>query len=68
MLEGPPTKAFVREWMRRIRMDLRDMETVLRRSRHLDIEDWSDLREWAFDASAAAGKIQGAIEDEFGEI
>ena len=44
------------------------MEAVLKRSRHLTLEDWSDLREWALDASGAAGVIQDAIEQEFGEI
>jgi hypothetical protein len=45
------TKALVREWMKRVREDLRDMDAALRG------DDWSDVESYAMDLSGAGGEI-----------
>lgn len=45
------TKTLVRQWTKRVREDLREIEAALAS------DDWDGVVEWAMDASGAAGEI-----------
>ena len=51
-LGEPATKAAVRDWMKRVREDLRDLEAALR------ADDWATVLDVAQDASGAAAEIE----------
>lgn len=48
----PATKAAVRDWMKRIRQDLRDLDDAMRE------DDWEYVYSMAQDASCAAAEIE----------
>jgi len=55
------TKILVREWMKRVREDLREVEAALGR------EDWDAVLEYAQDASGAAAEIENMATVRLGE-
>jgi len=55
------TKTLVREWMKRVREDLRDIEAALGR------DDWDEVLGFAQDASGAAAEIENMATVRLGE-
>lgn len=60
-LGEPATKTAAREWMKRIRQDLRDLDEALRE------DDWEYVYSMAQDASGAAAEIENIAAAHVGE-
>jgi hypothetical protein len=57
------SKARVRQWLKRVRLDVRDIESVLKRPGPLTRADLDDIHEWGMDISGAGGEIASMIEE-----
>lgn len=51
------SKAEIRRWLKRVRLDIKDIESVLKEPGALDDEDLDCISQWGLDISGAGGEI-----------
>ena len=55
------SKAEIRRWLKRVRLDVKDIESVLKQQGPLDEEDLDLIGQWGMDISGAGAEINDLV-------